>query len=252
MAVGHAARLRAPAVLLLGRDARPEGGDARQILGTIAIQGDVRIGDGDGTPVERSGAALLEGSTVRVATGGTALLALRSDGGRRTTDGLRIELDSGEVLTRLPVGSRLSTATAVVRAKGVVPASAAPPAGEARIRIFDGGRTLVGVQSGAVRVSGARGSEQLVRAGEEATVAKDDEPRVAAERGCAPGNGGTGASVFSPDPGRSGSRAPPWRAGPSAGSRGARRGTATDPPPRTTPRRPEPAPEAAFNSFHRR
>src|SRR5262245_29786165 len=106
----------------LGADSSP-----RQVLGTLAVQGEVRVQEATesgakGTAVVgKQGGPLLERSVIRTAEGGAALLTFTgTDGvvglragatlrtGTRERDGLRVELVSGEALIRLPAGSHLS------------------------------------------------------------------------------------------------------------------------------------------------
>lgn len=187
----------------LGADSGP-----RQVLGTLAVQGEVRVQEAteSGTKgtavVGKQGGPLLERTVIRTSDGGAALLTLTgTDGvvglrsgatlrtGTRDREGLRVELVAGEALVRLPAGSRLSleTPTASVRADALIPASTAPPrASEASVRILADGRTVVRVETGTLRVEGHQGPASLVKAGEEATIAPDAAPKVVAASSVAP------------------------------------------------------------------
>src|SRR5262245_4754705 len=98
----------------LGADSGP-----RQVLGTLAVQGEVRVqeatesGSKGTAVVGKQGGPLLERTVVRASDGGAALLTftgtdgvvgLRSGAvlrtGTRDRDGLRLELVAGEALIR--------------------------------------------------------------------------------------------------------------------------------------------------------
>jgi hypothetical protein len=210
---------------LFGGPVRAES--ARQVIGTIAVQGDVQTRDIDPADaqlvrVTQSGTALLERTLVKVGGNGAALLALRKDGvvgvrasstarvGTRGQGELRVDLESGEALVRLPAGSPLivATPTATVRAEPIVPVSTAGGAAEASIKILADGQTLVRVEVGTVRVDGAAGGPSTrITAGEEASFPKEGAPEIAraataklpaADVGAKPG--GKDGSAFYTDP----------------------------------------------------
>jgi hypothetical protein len=188
---------------VLGADSGP-----RQVLGTLAVQGEVRVqqasetGTNGTAVVGKQGGPLLERTVIRTSEGGAALLTLTgTDGvvglragatlrtGARERDGLRMDLVSGEALIRLPAGSHLSleTSTASIRADALIPASTGPVrASEASVRVLADGRTVVRVETGNVRVEGRSGPAALVKAGEEATVAHDAAPKVVAASSASP------------------------------------------------------------------
>ena len=191
------------ALPVLGADSGP-----RQVLGTLAVQGEVRVQEASaagtkGTAiVGKQGGPLLERTVIKTSEGGAALLTLTgTDGvvglrsgavlrtGTRERDGLHVELVSGEALVRLPAGSHLSleTSTASVRADALIPASTGPPrASEASVRVLPDGRTVVRVETGNLRVEGRSGPAALVKAGEEATIAHDAAPKIVAVSSVSP------------------------------------------------------------------
>lgn len=194
---GRAVRLAASVALsgLLAVPGAPLADEPRQVLGTMSVRGDVRIRDQAGEAGASTGVPLLEASTVTVADKSAALLNLTADGmiglraggtlelGRRGSDGFRVALRAGQLLLRLPVGSRMTlvTSSAAIGPDTLVPAAATtPPAAEASVTVLPDGQTIVRVEAGSLRVEGAHGGPTIVRAEEQATLAPDASPRVAA------------------------------------------------------------------------
>jgi hypothetical protein len=175
----------------------PQG--ARQVLGTLAVQGEVwtqeAIGSAHEARVPGASAALLERTRIRTGKKGAALLTLRQEGlvglraesraelGARGDDGTRVQLLAGEALVRVPAGSLLTvaTTTASVRAESIqTVAMGTVPPNEASIRLLPDGQTVVRVQSGTLQVEARQGAPALVRAGEQATLGEDGEPHIVA------------------------------------------------------------------------
>jgi len=182
-------------LLAVGVVASEAWGAARRVVGTLAVQGDVRtheVGEpaARATRVEKSRAPLLERTSVAV-HGGGAVIALAADGlvglraGSRAVvearegTATRVRLETGEALARFPTGSRLQlvTSTVTLRLERLIHVST-DGAAEVTVRILPDGRTAVRVGSGKIRADGPTGAFTVVSAGEEATFAPGTAPAV--------------------------------------------------------------------------
>jgi hypothetical protein len=199
-----------PVVLLCGAGAASAEQASRQVLGTISVQGEVRAQEarngakGSGELITGSGIALLERTELQTANDSAALLNFSAGGivglrasstarvESRDADGSRVSLLTGEALVRIPTGAKitLTTESATIRPEAIERAATGQTgtAAEASIKITSDGQTVVRVETGALKVEGTQGTPTVVRAGEQATLAKNTSARIVAASTAQPGS----------------------------------------------------------------